>query len=152
MFKQATINNWEWSSVKFLLILWPSLIWFTMHFQSLKHLPNLDRFVHSSIHSTNFIESLSSARHFRLERMNYSLARFCVKTLPTYILNEFFKFLPLNISWWFSYWLTWHPMNSLKFLHFPLFFKIYGDCFSVCLQKIKMTTCLSTWTFWEIQN
>lgn len=46
-----------------------------------------DSFIHPSTQPT-LIERLSRARHLRLEKKNYSVARFCVKILSIYILSS----------------------------------------------------------------
>ena len=122
---QARINNGELSSLKVLLILQPSLISLTMQFQSLKFLTNPDGFIHSSIHSTNiYWEPVKCYTLEVREEELFSSQILCKNTIHLHI--EFSKFLPLNISWWLLTY-KWYHMNSLKFLHFLLLFKIYGD-------------------------
>lgn len=130
---QARINNGELSSFKVLLILRPSLSGLLCNFSLWNSWQTLmDSFIHPSTQQT-FIESLSSATHLRLERKNYSVARFCVKTLSIYILSSpnFYPLISLG-GYWLTSNITWTLWSSFTFYYYSKYMVIY---LSVCLPK-----------------
>lgn len=142
--------------LSFLLILWCGLIWLTMQFQSLKYLPNLDRFIHSSIYSTNITESLWSARHLKLERLNYSIPGLCKKKkkntihIHTKWVLQIFTPYCLLVVWSLTYVIPYElfevPLIS------TIIQNIWWYYFSVCPSSLprekKKTTWFFIWTFW----